>query len=80
MHDHRQRCEVVLFFFFFRDLLILERERECKGMAQRKRESPQADSLLSAEPDMGLSPTTVRLGSKQKPSAGHPTNCATREP
>lgn len=40
MHDHRQRCEVV-FFFFFRGLLILKRERECKGTGtEEEGESP----------------------------------------
>ena len=47
----------------FKDLFILEREREQKNLkgndGQRERES-QADSVLSTEPEAGLDLMTLR--------------------
>lgn len=48
--------------FFKKDLLILE--RETAGASSRKGggegENPQADSLGSVDPHVGLNPTTLR--------------------
>jgi len=47
-------------FFFSRFcLFVLETEHKQEGPRERERES-QANSVLSAEPDTGLSPTTPR--------------------
>ena len=47
----------------FEDIFIYFRERVSEygeeGQRERERESPQADSLLSTEPGMGLDLTTL---------------------
>jgi len=44
-------------FFKKRFIYLFEREKESRG---RERENPQAESLLSAKPNAGLDPTTLR--------------------
>ena len=52
------RIDILLEVFFFFKIYLFERER-IQEEGQRERES-QADSLLSVEPDMGLSPMPLR--------------------
>lgn len=45
-----------------------------------QRREPPADSVLSEEPDAGLSPKTLRPSPEPKPIVRCLTNCAPRRP
>ena len=69
-------------YFFLKILFIWEREREHVNMweeGQRERE-PQADSMLSREPDLGLDLGIQRPWPELKPRVGRSTDWATQEP
>ena len=61
-------------FFVFLNIYLRERERaRARGRAEGEGENPQADSLLSVEPDR-LDPTTLRSPPEPKPRVGRLTN------
>jgi len=63
-----------LFFFFFLKICLFEREREQEGGRET-----QADSVLSTEPNAGLSFITLRSQPEPKPRVRCLTDCATQE-
>ena len=66
------------FFFLKKDLFQREREREHGGRGRGRENLNQ--TLLSAEPDSGLDPMTLRSGPELKPRVRCLTNCATQAP
>ena len=69
MEKFEQRCDMITFIYiyiiFFKDFFLYSREKggdraQVGGRAEGKGES-QADSKLSAVPNVGLSPTTLIL-------------------
>ena len=63
--------------FLKKDLFIWERESTHlylsggDGQKERERENPQADSLFSGDPNMGLNSLTLRLWPELKSGVGH---------
>ena len=68
-----------LFIIYLLKRFIWERDHEQEGQREREREI-QADSMLSAEPDMGLDLKTLRSGPELKSRVGHLTHWATKAP
>ena len=72
---------MIRIWFFFKDLFILEGERERgiragkeEGRGRGKERESQADSSLSMELDMGLDPTFLRSCPELKSRVSCPTD------
>jgi len=68
----------MLFFFFRKIYLLFEKERVPGRGGEGKERESEADSMLSAEPNAGLDPTTPRPQPDPKPSVRRSTVCATQ--
>ena len=71
------RCPYLYFLHSFYFLREREREWAGEGQGERERES-QAGSMLSAEPNTVLIPTTPGSWPEAKPRVGHSTDWATQ--